>query len=143
MKVSRLYHQVEQFELFLVDNSWTNFLLCHALFCFLFSLFEYALERYFPSLTRNTRSPFLHNSPRSFESMFSFTGKYSNLIQSPVFNGFVATKSSCIFSKIYSLIQTTIIWTTSFKLPYIIYPALHYFISALSMTEYLSSENYG
>ena len=66
-----------------------------------------------------------------------------NLIQTPVFNRFVATKSTCIFSKIYSLIQTTIIWTTSFKLPYIIYPALHYFISALSMTEYLSSENYG
>ena len=35
----------------------------------------------------------------------------SNLIQTPLFNGFVETKSSCIFSKIYSLIQATIIWT--------------------------------
>ena len=56
-------------------NPSSHFLLCHALFCFLFSLFECALERYFPSLTRNTHSPFLRNSCRSFESMFSFTGK--------------------------------------------------------------------
>ena len=31
-------------------NPSSHFLLCHALFCFLFSLFECALERYFPSL---------------------------------------------------------------------------------------------
>ena len=61
----------------------------------------------------------------------------SNLIQTPVFNGYFCRNKklkACVFSKIYSLIQTTIIWATSFKLPHIIYPALHYFVSALSMT---------